>query len=689
MCESAVAAYAASTKVSLVRGAGAGRKLCAMTIPLPKLSFLCAPLRRISLGATAAALALVPAGHTLTAQSSTQAQAAAATFDPTEKSITELQAAMAAGRTTSVALLNAYLARIAAYDHAGPALNTMIRLNPQARADAAAMDAERRAGRVRGPMHGIPIILKDNYDTQGLATSAGSLALASHIPAADAFVVKKLRDAGAVIIGKSNLHELASGITTISSLGGQTLNPYNPDRCPGGSSGGTGAAVAASFGAIGWGTDTCGSIRIPSAFASLYGLRPTQGLFSRDGIVPLSLTQDVPGPLARTVTDLAIGLDVTVGPDTNDPATQVTEGRPLPRFQDALDPNALRGARIGIFRPYFRGGEGDVKDTVRSAARAMAAMGAEVVEVDMPDFDALIAGTRAIALETKFDLAEYFKRPGTQPVASLTEIIDKGLFDVSLEARHKSVNTTEQRDSEDHRTMLARQAQLSARMIAFMDSLHLDAIAYPTIPERPVLVGAPQSLSGCALSAQTGLPAISLPAGFTSDGLPTGLELMGKPFTDAKLVGYAFAFERASSRRRAPPTTPPLVNGRAPANVGFSVTAGPAASGTTVRFTFNPSTSELAWSARPTGVDNARVTAVVIRRVDVARDANGRATGPAANGLRRVIVRLLGPAMVSASGRIRLLGDDLEAYRAGALTVALFTDGGAAPVAEVAILSPR
>jgi amidase len=226
-----------------------------------------------------------------------------------EATITELQDAMAAGRTSSAQLTDAYLARIAAYDRQGPALNSMIRLNPNARADARRLDEERRQGRVRGPLHGIPIILKDNFDTADMPTSGGSLALADHQTADDAFVVRKLRDAGAVILGKSNMHELAAGITTIGSIGGQTRNPYDPRRCPGGSSGGTGAAIAASFATVGWGSDTCGSIRIPSAFGSLAGLRPTQGLVSRTGVQPLSHTQDIPGPLARTVTDLAIALD--------------------------------------------------------------------------------------------------------------------------------------------------------------------------------------------------------------------------------------------------------------------------------------------------------------------------------------------------------------------------------------------
>lgn len=240
-------------------------------------------------------------------------------FEVHEATIAQLQSAMADGRTSALLLVDAYLARIAAFDARGPALNAILRINPQARTDARQLDAERRAGRVRGPMHGVPIILKDNFNTSNMPTSAGSLALAGHQTADDAFIVKRLRDAGAVILGKANMHELAAGITSISSLGGQTRNPYDPRRCPGGSSGGTGAAIAASFAAIGWGSDTCGSIRIPAAFGSLVGLRPTQGLFSRAGVMPLSHTQDIAGPLARTVADLAVALDITVGADPADP----------------------------------------------------------------------------------------------------------------------------------------------------------------------------------------------------------------------------------------------------------------------------------------------------------------------------------------------------------------------------------
>jgi amidase len=358
-----------------------------------------ATVRRVG----AIALLLLAAASSLAAQP----PARQPDFDVTEATIAELQAAMSQGRRTSEQLVAAYLARIAAYDTGGPRLNSMIRLNPAARREAAALDVERASGRVRGPLHGIPIIMKDNYDVAGLATSGGSLALATNVPAADAFIVRRLREAGAVILGMANMHELAAGITTISSLGGQTRNPYDPRRCPGGSSGGTGAAIAASFAAVGWGSDTCGSIRIPAAHNNLYGLRPTQGLASRSGIIPLSHTQDVPGPLARTVTDLAIALDFTVGADAADSGTRALAGRGVPRFVDSLSATALRGARLGILRNYFTDIDAEIADSVRAATQAMKAAGAEIIDVTIADFDSLLAGSGVIPLEFKFDLGDY------------------------------------------------------------------------------------------------------------------------------------------------------------------------------------------------------------------------------------------------------------------------------------------
>jgi Asp-tRNA(Asn)/Glu-tRNA(Gln) amidotransferase A subunit family amidase len=577
-----------------------------------------------------------------------------------EATITELQAAMTAGRTTAVVLVDAYLARIAAYDARGPQLTSMVRLNPNARAEARRLDDERRQGRVRGPLHGIPVILKDNFDTFDLPTSGGALALANHRPTDDAFVVKKLRDAGAVILGKSAMHELAAGITTISSVTGQTRNPYDPRRCPGGSSGGTGAAIAASFAAVGWGSDTCGSIRIPSAFGSLVGLRPTQGLVSRTGVMPLSHTQDIAGPLARTVRDLAIALDVTVGADPADAATRALDGRQLPRFVDSLSATALRGVRVGILMNYFTDADGEILDTVRAAIRAMKAAGADTVRVNVPAFDSLLSNTSVINYEHKHDMIDYLARTPRTPVRSIADMIAMGLESEALEARLKLADSMGTRDSEPYKRALARQAAARARIIAVMDSLGVDVLVYPTMRRKPVLIGDPQLGSTCGLSAQTGLPALSLPAGFTGDGLPVAIELLGRPFADVRLVSMAYAFEQLGPRRKAPYSTPRLVNGRAPSTVTFETTARMAGGGARASFTYDPLESVLRYDVRLTGVEASRVSAVVLRRRD-------------AKGAMRVVQVLSGPNATSGRGSAVLTLPNREALLKGEILLSVIT----------------
>lgn len=614
-----------------------------------------------------------------------------AAIEITEASITDVQAALTAGRMSSVQLVQLYLARIAAYDHAGPELNSLIRLNPKARAEAAALDAERKMGKVRGPMHGIPVIIKDNFDTGDMPTSAGSLALATSQPARDGFVVKKLRDAGAIILAKSNLHELAAGITSISSLGGQTRNPYDPTRCPGGSSGGTGAAIAASFATVGWGSDTCGSIRIPSAFNALVGLRPTQGLVSRRGIVPLSHTQDIGGPLARSVTDLAIALDVSVGYDSEDAITGVLRDKPAFNFHASLNKDALRGARIGVFLPYFRDTDAEIADTVRSAIAAMRAQGATIIEVPMAEFDTLIANTSVINLETKFDLIDYLRTIPNAPVKSLREILDQGLYDRQLEVRFRVIDTVLSAESPQHRTALARQAALRARTERVLDSLSLDAIAYPTVRQKPTLVGEVQNGSTCNLGAQSGLPSISVPAGFAADGLPIGIELLGKGFSDTRLVAMAYAFEQSSARRRAPGTTPALVAGKAPMAAPIVITTRARGLVATTRLTLDRVHSVLRWSSTVQNTGGARLSALVLRRTGDAGRISGPISGAVAGGTTsasmaipagasRVSARLLGPGQSTGSGSFPLTYADRIAFESGRLTVAMYTSGGVAPV---------
>jgi Asp-tRNA(Asn)/Glu-tRNA(Gln) amidotransferase A subunit family amidase len=605
------------------------------------------------------------------AQAPTQA-VASTPVEVHEATIAELQAAMAAGRTTSRALVDAYLARIAAYDLRGPAINAMVRVNPNARADATRLDAERRQGRVRGPLHGIPIILKDNFDTADMPTSGGALALANHRPSEDAFVVRKLREAGAVIIGKSTMHELAAGITTISSLTGQTRNPYDIRRCPGGSSGGTGAAIAASFAAVGWGSDTCGSIRIPSAFGALVGLRPTQGLVSRTGVMPLSHTQDIAGPLARTVTDLAIALDVSVGEDPADSATRVLSGRSAPRFSDSLSKTALRGARVGILMNYFTDADGEILDTVRSAIRAMKGAGADTVRVNVAGFDSLLANTSVINFEHKHDMIDYLARTPRSPVKSLSDMITMGLESEALEARLRLADSVGTRASESYSRALSRQQVARARIIAIMDSLGVDVLAYPTMRRKPVLIGDVQLGSTCGLSAQTGLPALSFPAGFTADGLPVAIELLGRPFADVRLVSLAYAFEQLGPRRKAPYATPRLANGRAPVSEAVATTARLGAGTVRTTFTYAPVQSELRYDLRATGVDASRLSAVVLRRRD-------------AKGVMRVVHTLSGPHATTGAGTIALTMPNREALLAGNLVMSIVPMAGSVVDARVSL----
>ncbi len=592
------------------------------------------------------------------------ARPATAQIEVAEATIEQLQEAMAAGRATSASITAAYLARIEAYDQAGPRLNAMIRLNPNAIADAELLDRERAAGRVRGLLHGVPVILKDNYDAVGLPTSAGTLALATALPRDDAFQVRKLREAGAVILGKSNLHELAYGITSISSLGGQTLNPYDPRRNPGGSSGGTGAAIAASFAAVGWGSDTCGSIRIPSSHNNLVGLRPTKGLSSIDGILPLSHTQDVGGPLARTVRDLAVALDATVGFDPADPATRVLQERPLPRFVDALNETALEGARIGILPPLFGGTPEDaaVTNVVRSALARMVELGADTVTVVIPDYDQLITGSSVLALEFKWDLLDYLADVPDAPVSSLAELLEQGLAHESVVPTLRRADAVGERDSEAYRAALAKRIPLRDAVVAAMDSQGVDALAYPTIRTPPALVGEPQRGSNCQLSATTGLPALSTQAGWAGD-LPVGIELLGRPFDDARLVAFAYALEQLSSQRRAPAFTPPLADGASAAPIAFEVLArAPDGGGAAVRvrFTYERLLGTLTYDLVTSGVAAVDVVAVVLRHTDE-------------EGRPYVVARLSGPGVGVAGGTLGLDGEMRRRLAGGELSLELVT----------------
>jgi Asp-tRNA(Asn)/Glu-tRNA(Gln) amidotransferase A subunit family amidase len=530
------------------------------------------------------------------------ATAAAQTFEVAEASIADLQKALSDGRATSKSLVQAYLNRIDAFDRKGPKLNAMVTLNPNAIKEAEALDRERASKGPRGPLHGIPVIVKDNYGTVDLPTTAGTMALLGFLPARDAFQVRKLREAGAVILGKSNLHELASGITTVGSAAGQTLNPYDPTRNPGGSSGGTGAAIAASYAAAGMGSDTCGSIRIPSSHNNLVGLRPTKGLSSIAGIVPLSVSQDVGGPLARSVSDLAVMLDATIGEDDADAATRLKPGQARPKFSDSLQPGALKGARIGVLEPLF----GDTNDdpevlrTVRAAIDQMKAQGAVVVSVAMPDLNAALEGTSLIDLEFQEDLKLYLAENPTAPVHTLAEIVDSGFVHSALETILRRRLAGKGRGSEDYNKAMAKRAEVTQSILKRMDDDKLDALVYPTIRRKPAHIGDPQGGATCQLSATTGFPALSVPAGFTNDGLPVGIELFGRPFDDGKLVSLAFDYESATHNRRAPSRTPAL-------NKMGILTWQSTGDHVQAKYLFDPTTNNLTYTVTASGYVSATI----------------------------------------------------------------------------------
>jgi Asp-tRNA(Asn)/Glu-tRNA(Gln) amidotransferase A subunit family amidase len=511
-----------------------------------------------------------------------------------------------------------------------------------------------------------------------MPTTAGSIALAGFVPSADAFQVRKLREAGAVILGKSNMHELASGVTSISSMGGQTCNPYDPDRNPGGSSGGSGAAIAASFAAIAWGSDTCGSIRFPSASNNLFGLRPTKGLSSIDGIIPLSHSQDVAGPLARTVRDLAIGLDATIGPDPADTATRALAGRELPRFTASLDSAALHGVRLGVLTTYF-GTEADDQEgarIVRAAIDKMKARGAEVVDVPTPELEPLAQSAGVIDYEFKYDFIDYLARTPGAPVKSLAEILEQGLLHSALEPgiRRRDANGT--RDSEAYRAALKRRGDVRDLVVKIMDDRHLDALVYPSVKRKPAPVGEAQRGGNCQVSAVTGLPALSMPAGFTGDGLPIGVELLGRPFTDARLVAFAYDYEQATHPRRPPETTPALVNGRAPVAVAYEVNT--TANGVTAHatFRFDATRRTLDYTVRAEGVTPGRVFGISLDR--------GTAEKKGA-----MLEHLSGVGAADAKGVLKLNATERNELAGGKVYLTIYTIDHPAGAVRAQLVPPR
>jgi len=490
-------------------------------------------------------------------------------FSPVEATVASVHAALAAGRLTCVQLVEAYLARIAAFDDNGPALNALITINGRALEAAAETDRRLRGDRrTLRPLECIPVILKDNFDTADLPTTGGSLALAKSQPLQDAFVVRKLRDAGALILAKANMTELALGGSSVSSIGGQTRNPYDLTRTPGGSSGGTGASIAASFGIIGTGSDTGQSIRSPASAQSLVGIRPTRGLLSRRGIIPASTTQDEVGPITRTVEDAARALTVMAGYDREDPVTAFGWERVPPTYTAFLDAEGLDGARIGVLEDLF-GGEtihAEVNAVVRNAIERMTAAGAVMVPIRIPNFAALTDDTQLTQFEFKAAFNAYLAKLGpSAPVRTLEEFIASGQFHDSIRGVLAGYQRADDGlgSAEYQRRLLRRDALRSAVMNVMAEN-RLEAILYPHQKRLVVPIGEEQVERNGVLSNSTGFPAITFPGGFSAPtpdapiGVPIGLELLGAEWSEPVLIRLAFAYEQLAKTRRSPLSTPPL-----------------------------------------------------------------------------------------------------------------------------------
>lgn len=494
---------------------------------------------------------------------------APAPFRVEETTIAQIHAAMQDHRLTCRALVDAYLGRIDAYDKNGPAINAIVVTNPDADAEADDLDRRFAQSGFVGPLHCIPAIVKDNFETVGLQSAAGSLSLKGFVSNTDAFLVKRIKDAGAIVLAKSNMAEFAfSPYETVNSiLPGYTKNPYALDRVTAGSSGGTAAAIAANFGAIGLGSDTGNSIRGPSSHQALVGIRSTMGLTSRSGVIPLSLLADIAGPMARTVEDAAAVFQVVAGEDPDDPATVASHGRTIPDYSTSLVRDGLKGARIGILRQAYErpGADPEILDVFKAAVQDLERAGATIVDPATVDLSTARRPQGAgPCMGFKYDINRYLASKGNLvPVHSLEEIIRSRRFHPSIQERLQQAQDQPENGPDSpacHADADYRQAFRDA-VGRTMDTLKLDAFVYPTWSNPPRLIGdlnTPAGDNSQVFSPTTGWPAINVPMGYTHGNLPAGMTVFGRAWSEATLIKFAYAYEQETRHRHPPASVPPL-----------------------------------------------------------------------------------------------------------------------------------
>jgi amidase len=518
-------------------------------------------------------------------------------FDVMEATIPATHAALRAGRTTCRALVQSYLDRIAAYDKAGPALNTVQNLNPRALAEADSLDAVQRAGRPLGKLHCVPVLLKDQIETKDMPTTYGSALFKDFTPQRDATAVERLEAAGAIIIAKTTMGEFASRY--VGSAFGIVRNAYDPTRNPSGSSGGTGSSVAANFGLVGIGEDTGGSIRGPAAVNALVGLRPTLPLVSRHGMLPANPTQDTMGPMTRTVWDAALVLDAIAGYDPKDPVTAHAVGQVPATYTSTLKPTALRGARIGVLRmrrdtAAARSGAGGAapatgtSDSAAARRDSIARVNAAEFAKVTPTFERALADLRAAGavlvdslavpvvpgrrvgndFETEEATNAYFAEHPNAPVRTLSEILLAGTVN-PWRARSMVGYLGKTTNDPDYLVVMQQRERMRVAVLKLMADHRLDALVYATYDAPPAPI-APDVLTNPrpndsygrgdnrGLSPTLAWPALTVPAGFSTDSLPVGLEFLGRPWSEPQLLAFGYAYEQATKHRRPPRTTPPL-----------------------------------------------------------------------------------------------------------------------------------